>query len=131
VYRALLRTAAILLGVATAVLLIQLGREDPRPLSPLLFARALVIGAIFHAGLFFSPDARRASQRILAAATMLPSVLVLGGIAGEAVTRLSRGMPLKVLPVITAVLGLISYVFAYYALTRRSQSLGRFANEQR
>jgi len=117
--RALGRSLAVMLAVATAVLLIQLGRQDPRPLSPLLYVRALIIGALFHAGLFWSSEARRGWQRVIVAAAMLPSVLILGGILGEAVTRVSRGVAPRVLPLATAVVGLAAYALAIAALVRR------------
>ncbi|MGQ0642676.1 MAG: hypothetical protein ACT4P6_18185 [Gemmatimonadaceae bacterium] len=116
-YRALLRSAAVVLAVATAALLIHVGREDPRPLTPLLFARALVIGALVHAGLFWAPDARRGWQQVAVAIAMLPSLLILGALVGEGATRVVRGYPIRFLPTVNA-LGLVAYAAAYVSLAR-------------
>jgi Co/Zn/Cd efflux system component len=87
----------------------------------LLVARALTLGALFHAGLFWSTEAHRGWQRLVAAGAMLPSVLILAGMAGEAVTRVVRGYPLNYLTTVTAACGLIVYAAALWFLARRGK----------
>ena len=115
----LLRSAAILLALATAARLIQMGRDDPRPMSALFFARACVIGALLHAGLFFAPEARRVWQQVAVGLSMLPSVLLLLSIAGDTIARLKGGAPLDVLTTAAMALGLIAYALAVWWLARR------------
>ncbi|MGH7714256.1 MAG: hypothetical protein ACREOG_23465 [Gemmatimonadaceae bacterium] len=119
--RALLRTSAVLLALATAAFLVQLGRGSPRPPSLLLVARALTLGALLHAGLFWSTEARRGWQRLVAAGAMLPSVLILAGMAGEAVTHVVRGYPLDYLTTVPAVVGLLAYAAAFWFLAGRGK----------
>jgi hypothetical protein len=52
---------------------------------------------------------------------MLPSVLILAGMAGEAVTRVTRGYPPNYLTTISAGFGLIAYAAAFWFLARRGQ----------
>jgi len=115
----LLRSAAILLALATAARLIQMGSDDPRPMSVLFFARAFVIGALLHAGLFFAPEARRVWQLVAVGLSMLPSVLVLLSIAGDSLTRLTRGSPLEPFTTAATVFGLLAYGLALWWLARR------------
>ena len=115
----LLRSAAILLALATAARLIQMGSDDPRPMSVLFFARAFVIGALLHAGLFLVPEARRVWQQIAVGLSMLPSVLLLLSIAGDSLTRLTRRSPIEPFTTAATVFGLLAYGLAVWWLVRR------------
>jgi hypothetical protein len=116
----LLRAAAILLALATAVLLVQLGRAaDPQPSAVLLTARALTIGALFHAGLFMVPRARTPWQRLSIAASMLPSAAIVVGLAGQTIARLARGAPAAGLATAIGVVGVLAYATAYWVIARR------------
>lgn len=117
--RTLLRSAAVLLALLTAARLIQMGSEDPRPMSVLFFARAFAIGALLHAGLFFAPEARRVWHQLALGLSMLPSVLVLLRIAADSLIRRARGSPLEPFTTIATVLGLIAYAMAVWWLARR------------
>ena len=117
--RTLLRSAAVVLALVTAARLIQMGSEDPRPMSVLVFARALVIGALLHAGLFFASEARRLWHQVAVGLSMLPSVLVLLSITGDSLTRLARGSPIEPFTIVATVLGLIAYAMAVWWLARR------------
>jgi hypothetical protein len=99
-------------------------------MSALFFARALVIGALLHVGLFIAPDARRLWPRIAVALTMLPSVVVMLSVAGDAVTRTTRGLPLEPLGTVTASIGLIAYAAALWSLARRPFPIPNAPNDR-
>lgn len=117
--RTLLRTVAVLLALATSARLVQLGSDDPRPMSVLFYARALVIGALLHVGLFCAPDAQRVWPRTAIALLMLPSVVVMLSVLGDAVSRATRGLPLELFATATSIIGLITYSVALWSLARR------------
>lgn len=130
-FMGLLRSVAVLLALATAARLVQLGSDDPRPMSLLFFARALVIGALLHVGLFVAPDAQRVWPRIVVALTMLPSVVVMLSVAGDAGTRATRGSPVELLGTATALLGLIAYAVAFWSLARRPLPMPNAPNDRK
>jgi hypothetical protein len=116
--RRLLRLAAVLLALATAALLVQLGLQGtPRLTMVLLLARALTIGALFQLGLFWAADAR-GWQLLAALAAMLPSALIFIGLAGEALVRLTRGYAPNYLVAFTAVCGVLVYAIAFWWIVR-------------
>ena len=126
--RRLLRVAAVLLALATAALLLQLGLQGtPRFSLVMLLARALTIGALFQLGLFWAADAR-GWQLLVAVAAMLPSAFVFVALAGEAVSRVARGYELNSLVAATAVCGVFVYAFAFYELAR--VGLARHSSQQ-
>lgn len=116
--RRLLRVAAVLLALATAALLVQLGLQGtPRLTLVVLLARALTIGALFQLGLFWAAHAR-GWQLLVALAAMLPSAFVFIALAGEAVSRVARGYELNYLVAATAVCGVIVYAVAFCWIVR-------------
>ncbi len=116
--RRVLRTAAVLLALATAALLVQLGLNgSPRLTLVVLLARALTIGALFQVGLFWATSAR-GWQLLVALAAMLPSALIFVGLAGEAVVRLTRGYAPNYLVAFTATCGVIVYAAAFWWMAR-------------
>ena len=116
--RRLFRSAAVLLALATAALLVQLGLQGrPRLALVVLLARALTIGAIFQAGLFWAANAR-GWQLLVALAAMLPSAFIFVGLAGEAVVRLTRGYAPNYLVAFTAVCGVLVYAAAFWWIGR-------------
>ena len=116
--RRLFRSAAVLLALATAALLVQLGLQGtPRLSLVVLFARALTIGAIFQAGLFWAANAR-GWQLLVAVAAMLPSAFIFVALTGEAFARVARGYELNYLVAGTAVCGVIVYALAFWWLAR-------------
>ena len=116
--RRLLRVAAVLLALATAALLVQLGLQGtPRLTLVVLLARALTIGVLFQLGLFWAADAR-GWPLLLALAAMLPSAFIFIGLAGEALVRLTRGYAPNYLVAFTAVCGVLVYAFAFFELAR-------------
>jgi len=118
VQRRVLRTAAVLLALATALLLVQLGLQGtPRLTLVVLLVRALTIGALFQAGLFWAASAR-GWQLLAALAAMLPSALIFVGLAGEALVRLTRGYAPNYLVAFTATCGVIVYVIAFWQVGR-------------
>jgi hypothetical protein len=118
VYRTFTRSAAVVLAVATAAILLQLSRADPRPISVLVVARAVTLAGLLHTGLFWAPDAVRNWQRVAAAAAMLPSAWIMTNMLGEAATRMARGHPVELLSATVAAAGVIVYSVAYVALAR-------------
>jgi hypothetical protein len=116
--RRFLRVAAVLLALATAVLLVQLGLQGtPRLTLVVLLARALTIGALFQLGLFWAADAR-GWQLLVALAAMLPSAFIFTGLAGEALVRLTRGYATHYLVAFTAVCGVLVYAAAFWWIGR-------------
>jgi len=116
--RRLFRSAAVLLALATAALLVELGLQGtPRLSLIVLLARALTIGAIFQAGLFWAANAR-GWQRLVALAAMLPSAFIFVALAGEALARVARGYELNYLVAGTAVCGVIVYALAFWLIGR-------------
>jgi hypothetical protein len=116
--RRLLRVAAVLLALATAALLVQLGLQGtPRLTFVVLLARALTIGALFQLGLFWAAHAR-GWQLLVALAAMLPSALIFIGLAGEALVRLTRGYTPNTLVAFTAVCGVLVYAAAFWCIGR-------------
>ncbi len=123
--RRLFRSAAVLLALATAALLVQLGLQGtPRLSLVVLLARALTIGAIFQAGLFWAANAR-GWQRLVALAAMLPSAFIFVALTGEALARVARGYELNYLVAGTAVCGVIVYALAFWWLAREHLTLMR------
>jgi len=117
--RRLFRSAAVLLALATAALLVQLGLQGtPRLSLVVLFARALTIGAIFQAGLLWAANAR-GWQLLVALAAMLPSAFIFVALTGEAFARVARGYELNYLVAGTAVCGVIVYALAFWWLARQ------------
>jgi len=117
--RRLFRSAAVLLALATAALLVQLGLQGtPRLSFVVLFARALTIGAIFQAGLFWAAKAR-GWQLLVALAAMLPSAFIFVALTGEALARVARGYELNYLVAGTAVCGVIVYALALWWIARK------------
>jgi hypothetical protein len=116
--RRLFRSAAVLLALATAALLVELGLQGtPRLSFIVLLARALTIGAIFQAGLFWAANAR-GWQRLVALAAMLPSAFIFVALTGEALARVARGYELNYLVAGTAVCGVIVYALAFWLIGR-------------
>lgn len=114
-----LRITAIGLALATAALLVQLGRAaEPHPSALLLVARAITIGALFHVGLFLVPLAKRLRHRVAIAALMLPSVLIVVGLLGQTVGRLARGAPIVSLSTAIGIVGTLAYALAVRELAR-------------
>jgi len=123
--RRLFRSAAVLLALATAALLVQLGLQGtPRLSLVVLFARALTIGAIFQAGFFWAANAR-GWQLLVAFAAMLPSAFIFVALTGEALTRVARGYELNYLVAGTAVCGVIVYALAFWWLAHEHLTLIR------
>ena len=116
--RLLFRSAAVVLALATAMLLVQLGLQGS-PQLPLLvlIARALTIGALFQVGLFCAAHVR-GWPLLVAVGAMLPSALIFIGLAGEAVVRLTRGYATNYLVAFTAVCGVIVYAVAFWCIAR-------------
>ncbi|MEW5918040.1 MAG: hypothetical protein AB1762_16675 [Gemmatimonadota bacterium] len=116
----LLRAAAIVLALATAITLVQIGRAaEPQPAAILLAARALTLGALLHLGLFLAPGAKRPWHRLAVAALMLPSALIVVGFTGEAISRALRGAPALLLSTAIGVLGVAAYAAAYWVVAQR------------
>lgn len=88
------------------------------------FLRALAITAVLQVGLFWAPDAR-GWQRLLAAALMLQSVLLFGGMAGEAVMKVARGYPLRPAAAALSVAALAIYGWQFWSLAQRSGAAER------
>jgi len=128
-HRWLVRAAAVGLAVTAALLLASLVHTG-EPGSPArmsyaeTFLRALAITAVLQVGLFWAPDAR-GWQRLLAAALMLPSVLLFGGMAGEAVMKVVRGYPLRPAAAALSVAALVIYVWQFWSLAQRSGAAER------
>ena len=114
----LFRVAAVLLALATAALLVQLGLHGtPRLTIVMLLARALTIGALFQLGLFWAADAR-GWQLLVALAAMLPSAFIFIGLAGEALVRVTRGYAPNYFVAFTAVCGALVYAAAFWWIGR-------------
>jgi hypothetical protein len=112
------------LALSGAWLLTQLAYRDRAPADAaavsLTFLRAIAVTGVLQIGLFWAPGAARSWQRLLAAALMVPSVLLFGGLAGEAVMKVVRGFPLRLDAAAFSVAGLAIYVWQLWSLARRS-----------
>jgi hypothetical protein len=111
--RSMLRAAALVLALATAIMLVQVGRAaDPQPAAVLLVARALTIGALLHAGLFLASEAKRPWYRLAVAAVMLPSALTVVALVGQAISRAVSGTTPLFLSTAIGVFGVVAYAAA-------------------
>jgi hypothetical protein len=123
------RAAAIGLALWGAWLLAQLAYRDRPPAEAsavvLTFLRGMAVTGALQIGLFWAPGASRGWQRVLAAALMVPSVLLFGGLAGEAVVKVVRGFPLRLEAAAFSVAGLAVYGWQLWSLARRSWPLHR------
>lgn len=117
-----MRVAAVALAIATALLLAGLVRESPPdPSQPPAFLstllRALAVTGPLQVGLFWAPSVRGV-RRLLAAALMIPSALLFGGLTGEVVMKVVRGFPLRPDATVVSVTGLAIYLWQFWRMAR-------------
>lgn len=114
----LISVGALALAVGSALLLTELARSVPTPraLMP-TFAKALAVTTVFQLGLLWASHAR-GRQKWFAALLMIPGLLIFGGMAGEVVSKVIRGYPLRAEVVILAFGGVTLYLWTYWRLLK-------------